>query len=199
VYNTPKLPKGVIKLNLSLILLIVGVAIVLFVVSVYNDLIALKNRIKASIQEIGNQLKRQAELIPNLEESAKAYLKHEKDILKMLSDARKMVDSGKDASQKVAQLLPKLQVVVESNPQLKGADVITRLMDELRDTSDKVMYSRRTLIDIVADYNIKLQTFPTNLVANTFGFQPEKGIETPMSGTHLEVSAEEMKTPKVNL
>ncbi len=199
MYNTPKLPKGVIKLNLSLILLIVGVAIVLFVVSVYNDLIALKNRIKASIQEIGNQLKRQAELIPNLEESAKAYLKHEKDILKMLSDARKMVDSGKDASQKVAQLLPKLQVVVESNPQLKGADVITRLMDELRDTSDKVMYSRRTLIDIVADYNIKLQTFPTNLVANTFGFQPEKGIETPMSGTHLEVSAEEMKTPKVNL
>ena len=188
-----------INLNLSLILLIVVVALVLFIISVYNDLIALKNRIKASIQEIGNQLKRQAELIPNLETSTKAYLKHEKDILKMLSDARKMVNAGKDASQKVAELLPKLQVIVESNPQLKGADVITRLMDELRDTSDKVMYSRRTLIDIVADYNIKLATFPTNIIANTFGFMSEKGLESPMVGAHLEVSESETKTPKVSL
>ncbi|HJZ05410.1 hypothetical protein A2634_04040 [Candidatus Amesbacteria bacterium RIFCSPHIGHO2_01_FULL_48_32] len=188
-----------IILSLPFILLIIAVVLAFFVIGVYNDLISLRTRIKASIQEIGNQLKRQSELIPNLEESAKAYLKHEKDILKMLSDARKMVDSGKDASQKVAELLPKLQVVVESNPQLKGTDVITRLMDELRDTSDKVMYSRRTLIDIVADYNIKLATFPTNLVANSFGFTPEKGLDTPVSGAHLEVSEAETKTPKVNL
>lgn len=188
-----------ININPTLLLIIIAAAVVLFVVSVYNDLIALKNRIKASIQEIGNQLKRQAELIPNLEESAKAYLKHEKDILKMLADARKMVSTGQDASAKISELLPKLQIVVESNPQLKGADVITRLMDELRDTSDKVMYSRRTLIDIVADYNIKLQTFPTNVVANSFGFTPEKGLETPMSGTHLEVSESDTRTPKVSL
>lgn len=186
-------------MSLPLILLIVAVVAVLFVISVYNDLVSLKNRIKASIQEIGNQLKRQANLIPNLEESAKAYLKHEKDILKMLADARKLIDAGKDASDKVSQLLPKLQVIVESNPQMKGADVIGKLMDELRDTSDKVMYSRRTLIDITADYNIKLATFPTNLVANAFGFQSEKGLETPMSGAHLEVTEAETKTPKVNL
>ena len=117
----------------------------------------------------------------------------------MLADARKMVATGKDASAKVAELLPKLQVVVESNPQLKGADVITKLMDELRDTSDKVMYSRRTMIDIVADYNIKIVTFPSNIVANMFGFKTEKGFETPQSGAHLSVTAEDMKTPKVNL
>lgn len=186
-------------MNFSLILIVALVALVLYVVGVYNDLISLKNRIKASIQEIGNQLKRQSELIPNLEESAKAYLQHEKGILKMLSDARKLVDSGKDATSKISELLPKLQVVVESNPQLKGADVITRLMDELRDTSDKVMYSRRTLIDIVADYNIKIQTFPTNLVANVFSFQPEKGLETPDTGAHLTVSESDTKTPKVKL
>lgn len=187
------------KLSLPLILLIIAAVVTLFVIGVYNDLVSLKNRIKASVQEIGNQLKRQGDLIPNLETSAKAYLKHEKDILKMLADARRMIDAGKDASDKVSQLLPKLQVIVESNPQLKGADVITGLMNELRDTSDKVMYSRRTLIDISADYNIKLATFPTNLVANAFGFQSEKGLETPASGEFLHVSESDTKTPKVNL
>ena len=116
----------------------------------------------------------------------------------MLADARKLAAAGKDASAKVTELLPKLQVVVESNPQLKGADVITKLMDELRDTSDKVMYSRRSMIDLVADYNIKLVTFPSSLVANAFGFQSEKGLETPTSGAHLEVSVDEIKTPKVS-
>jgi len=189
----------VIDLPFITILIILAVVVALFVIGIYNDLISLKNRIKASIQEIGNQLKRQTELIPNLDQSAKAYLKHEKDILKMLSDARKLVSEGKDASQKVSELLPKLQVIVESNPQMKGADVIGKLMDELRDTSDKVMYSRRTLIDLTADYNIRLAAFPSNLVASAFGFQSEKGLETPMSGAHLSVSESETKSPKISL
>lgn len=182
-----------------LILGLISLGVLLFIIGVYNDLVSLRARIKASIQEIGNQLKRQSELIPNLEESAKGYLKHEKDILKLLADARKTVAAGLDPSAKVADLLPKLQVVVESNPQLKGADVITNLMGELRDTSDKVMYSRRTLIDISADYNIKLMTFPTNLVANLFGFQKESGLDTPTTGSHVQVTPEEMKSHKVKL
>lgn len=177
-------------MSLPLVLIIITAAVVLYAVGIYNDLVSLRARIKAAIQEIGNQLKRQAELIPNLETSAKAYLKHETGILKMLSDARKLISAGRDASAKVSELLPKLQVVVESNPQMKGADVIGKLMDELRDTSDKVMYSRRTLIDLTADFNIKLVTFPSSLVANVFGFQSEKGFET---------TPEETKTPKVNI
>ncbi len=173
--------------------------LVLYFIIVYNDFVTARARIRASIQEIGNQLKRQAELIPNLETSAKAYLKHEKDIIKMLTDARKMTAAGEDASETIAQVLPKIQVVVESNPELKGVDVITKLMDELRDTSDKVMYSRRTLIDLSADYNIKLATFPTNLVAKVFGFTPEKGLDTPTSGAHLTVSDSETNTPKISL
>lgn len=180
----------------------------LYIVSTYNSLVGSKTRIKASIQEIGNQLKRQAELIPNLEESAKGYLKHEKEILKMLSDARKAVTSAVSsgnlsklsaAGEKVAQVLPRLQVVVESNPQIKGADVVTKLMDELRDTSDKVMYARRTLIDLTADYNIALVTFPSNMVAKMFNFAPEEGLKTATEGSHLEVSESETKTPKVSL
>ncbi len=185
---------------MELVWVIIGIgAVVVYFVIVYNDFVTSRARIRASIQEIGNQLKRQTELLPNLETSAKAYLKHEKDILKMLSDARKMTAAGEDASEKIAQVLPKIQVVVESNPELKGVDVITKLMDELRDTSDKVMYSRRTLIDLSADYNIKLATFPTNLVAKVFGFTPEKGLDTPTSGAHLTVSESDTHTPKISL
>lgn len=168
---------------------------VLYVVGVYNGLVANKTQIGASVQEIGNQLKRQSELIPNLETSAKAYLKHEKEILKMLSDARKM----SDPSAKVAEILPKLQVIMESNPQMKGAEVITNLMGELRDTSDKVMYSRRTMIDLTADYNIKIATFPSNVVANAFGFKSGKGMEMPENSDFLKVIKEDTKNPKINL
>lgn len=190
------------------ILLIIILALAMFVVSVYNSLVTIKARIKASIQEIGNQLKRQAELIPNLEESSKGYLKHEKDIIKLLADARKSVteavssgnlDQLSSAGEKVANLLPQLRVVVESNPQIKGADVVSKLMDELRDTSDKVMYSRRTLIDLSADYNVKIATFPSNIVAGLFGFQAEKGLTAPDTGSHIEVSQSDTVTPKVKL
>lgn len=195
-------------MNVSLIFLILVVLLVGYVISVYNSLVELRTRIRASIQEIGNQLKRQFDLIPNLEASAKAYLRHEKDILKLLADARKGVseavasgDLGQmgAASDIMSKLLSKIQVVVESNPQLKGADVITRLMDELRDTSDKVMYARRTLIDLTADYNVKLVAFPSNLVAQITGFQPEKGLDTPTTGSHLEVNSTETQSPKVKL
>ena len=177
-------------MSVPIIFLIIAGGILLYVIGVYNGLASMRTRIAASLQEIGNQLKRQFELIPNLEASVKGYLKHEKDILTLLADARKLSAAGKDASAKVADLLPKLQIVVESNPQLKGSDVVGKLMEELRDTSDKIMYSRRTMIDLSADYNIQLVTFPSSLVANTFGFKSEKG---------LEVSAEETKTPKVSI
>jgi len=181
------------------ILLIIPAILIIWVISLYNFFVSSKTRVNASIQEIGNQLKRQAELIPNLQSSVKGYLAHEKGILEMLSDARKMVDAGKDASKKISELLPKLQVVVESNPELKGADVVTNLMNELRDTSDKVMYARRLLIDLTADYNVKIVTFPSSIIAGAFHFGSLKGFETPSDGGELKVTSEEMKTPKVNL
>lgn len=196
---------------MSPIYMIIGLvvlAVLGYVVSIYNFFQTTKARIKASIQEIGNQLKRQASLIPNLEASAKGFLKHEKDVFKMLTDARKSVAAAQsdsspanlsDLEGKLQALLPKLQVVVEDNPELKSDSVVTRLMDELRDTSDKLMYARRTLIDLAADFNTKLMVFPSNLVAGMFGFQPEKGLETPDSGDHVSVTDSETKDVKVNL
>lgn len=188
------------------IILIAGPLIAFYVISTYNFFQTTKQHIKASIQEIGNQLKRQASLIPNLESSAKGFLKQEKDIFKELTSARKTLESNpgdlasmENAASAMTQLLPKLQVVVEDNPELKSNEVVEKLMNELRDTSDKLMYSRRTLIDLVADYNIKLETFPSNLVGKLFGFTHQQGLETPETGAHVEVSESETKDHKVSL
>ena len=186
-------------MSLPVILGLIGLGIVVYFISTYNQFQTITARLKAAVQEIGNQLKRQADLIPNLEASVKGYLAHEKSILTMLADARKLISRGQDASAKVAELLPKLQIVVESNPQLKGVDVVSQLMDELRDTSDKIMYSRRTLIDLTADYNQMVITFPANLVARLFNFSQQPGLVTPDSGDHLIVKREEMSTPRVSL
>lgn len=190
------------------ILLIILIVIALWVVGTYNFFVSSKARLKAAVQEIGNQLKRQADLIPNLESSVKGYLKHEKEIFKMLTDARKAVASAvgsgnlqkmADAGAKFNSVLPRLSVAVESNPELKSSDVVTNLMDELRDTADKIMYSRRLLIDLTADYNVKRATFPTNLIANMFHFEEQPGLITPDSGEFMNVTSEETKTPKVNI
>lgn len=186
-------------MNLTILLLIVSVVFVGWVISVYNFFVSSKARIKASIQEIGNQLKRQADLIPNLESSVKGYLTHEKGIMEMLSSARKLLAKGQDASKQISEALSGLKIVVESNPELKANTVVENLMNELRDTSDKVMYARRLMIDLTADYNVKRVSVPSNIVANMFGFTELKGLEAAESGEHLTVSAEEMKGVKVNL
>ena len=186
-------------MNITIILIVAVVLLVLWVISIYNFFVSSKARIKASIQEIGNQLKRQADLIPNLEASVKGYLKHEKGILEMLSEARKLLSKGQDASKQITDALSGLRIVVESNPELKANTVVENLMGELRDTSDKVMYARRLMIDLTADYNVKRVTVPTNIVANMFKFDELKGLETAESGEHLTVSAAEMKSHKVNL
>ncbi|MCL4383872.1 LemA family protein [Patescibacteria group bacterium] len=189
-------------------LLIILAVIVIYALTFYNRLKTLQVQIRASIQEIGNQLKRQADLIPNLVESAKGYLKHEKDIFKMLTAARtsvlSAVESGSSAKIDEAQnlinkALQSFRAVLESNPQLQAATVVTDLMNELRDTADKLMYSRRTMIDLTADYNTAIATIPGVWLASLFGFQPEKGLDTPTTGPHLEVSESETVSPKVKL
>ncbi len=190
------------------ILGIVVLLIILYIWSLYNQFVTVKTRIKASIQEIGNQLKRQANLIPNLVSSVKGYMKHEKDVFKELTEARKAVVGaidGKDIQKlidtgaRLQTALAPIRAVFESTPELKAAGPTSKLMDELRDTADKVMYSRRTLIDLTADYNIKVITFPSKIVAQMFSFKQEKGLKTPTEGEHLEVKKEETKAPKVNL
>lgn len=174
-------------------ILIGAVAVLgIYLVSTYNFFATAKTRVGAAIQEIANQLKRQVELIPNLESSVKGYLKHEKGIFDELSNARKLASKGEDTSKVLSEVLPKLQILVESNPELKGNTVVENLMNDLRDTSDKVMYSRRLFIDLTADYNVKRVTFPSNLVAGMFGFGELKGFD-------LDINSADLKTPKISL
>ena len=195
--------------SLLIILIALG-AVVLFVFATYNQFVTIKTQIEASIQEIGNQLKRQADLIPNLTASVKGYMKHEKDIFKDITDARKGameaikkgagdVQSLLDASDKLQQALQPIRVTMESTPELKAEGPTSKLMDELRDTADKTMYSRRTLIDLTQSYNVMIVRMPSNFVAMLFGFQKQPGLKTPESGEHVEVSVSETETPKVEL
>ena len=191
-------------------LIVIGIIALLavYIFLTYNKFVTTKTRIKASIQEIGNQLKRQFDLIPNLVSSVKGYMKHEQKIFKDLTDARKMVagaiESGNaqkmiDVSSKLEKALTPIRVVLESTPQLQAAGPASKLMDELRDTADKIMYSRRTLIDLSADYNIMVATIPSKFVALIFGFKEEPGLKMPETVGATEVKAEETTSPKVEL
>ena len=164
------------------VLIVLGI-LVFWVIATYNFFVSSKARVKAAVQEIGNQLKRQAGLIPNLEVSVKGYLKHESGIFEKLTEARKAVSAAlktnnvqkmAEAGSKLASVLPSLQVVVEDNPELKASDVVGKLMDELRDTADKLMYARRLVIDLTVDYNVRRVSFPSNIISGMFNNLPCK-------------------------
>ncbi len=191
-----------------IVLLVAAVLLIGYVIGIYNSLQRLKTQIQASIQEIGNQLKRQASLIPNLQNAVKGYLKQEKEIFQMLTDARKSAAAAEasgsatdiqDAIDQIQSAVGRLSIVVEDNPEIKSDATVTKFMGELTDTADKLMYARRTVIDLTQSYNEKLVTVPSNIVANLFGFKPEKGLATASTGSHVEVSAEEMEDVKVEL
>lgn len=195
-------------MNNIVLFLGLGLLVVFYLFSIFNKFKTLEVRIKASIQEIGNQLKRQADLIPNLVASVKGYFKHEQTALTKITDARKSILSALksggvqnlvDASSQLQSAMGGIQAVFESTPELQAAGPTKQLMDEVRDTADKLMYSRRTLIDLTADYNTMIETVPTNFVANLFKFTPKEGLTTPETGAHVEVNVAETKTPKVEL
>jgi len=181
--------------------------IAIYSVSFFNGLKTIQVQIGASIQEIGNQLKRQSQLIPNLIESVKGYMKHEKGIFDELVSARKLIDDAKSndpksidkAQSSITQALKSLNVIVESNPEIKASTIVSDLMQELRDTADKIMYARRTLIDLSADFNIRISTIPGLWIAPIMGFQPVKGLDTPVTGDMTSVTTAETVNPKVDL
>jgi LemA protein len=191
-----------------ILIIVIAAVVLLYFWSLYNRFVTTKTRIKASIQEIGNQLKRQADLIPNLVASVKGYMKHEKTIFEELTEARKQVVKVVDgnntqkmieAGNRLQSALAPIRAVFESTPQLQAVGPTSQLMEELRDTADKVMYSRRTLIDLTADYNIMLARFPSNLVGKMFRFQPEAGLKMPEEEEPIIVKKEQLKTPKVEI
>lgn len=188
--------------------IVIIAVIALYLVMFFNGLRTIEVQISASIQEIGNQLKRQSQLIPNLIESVKGYMTHEKGIFKDLTDARKMVDDAMksqnpkdiDAAQAfLSKTMGSIKVIAESNPQIMASNIVGNMMEELRDTADKIMYARRTFIDLSADFNVKITTIPGIWLAPLFGFHKKTGLETTDAKNITSVSEAETKNPEVKL
>ena len=153
------------------------VVAILFVVGTYNSLIMLKTRIQEALSGIDVQLKRRADLIPNLVETVKGYAKHEKEVFENVTKARAAMMGAGSMKEKVeadtvlSGALKSLFAVAEAYPQLQANTNFQDLQRQLGDTEDKVAYSRQFYNSNVLDFNTKIQMFPTNLLAGTFNFK----------------------------
>jgi LemA protein len=165
------------------VILIVAAVIFLWIVSVYNRLITLKNRVKEAWSDIDVQLKRRYNLIPNLVNTVKGYATHERELLEQVTKARTFAmqaGSMKDkleAENALSSSLKSLFAVAENYPDLKASANFLELQRELTDTEDKIQASRRFYNTNVRDYNTKLETFPTNILAGLLKFEKRDFFE----------------------
>lgn len=164
-----------------IIYIVIGIIVlaILWAVFLYNSLITLRNRTQEGWSDIDVQLKRRHDLIPNLIESVKGYMKHERGLLEEVTKLRSQaVDAEKSGNltemSKVegmlASTLGKLQIAVEAYPDLKANQNVAQLMDELSDTENKIQASRRFYNGMVRDFNTKMETFPNNIIAKKLSF-----------------------------
>jgi LemA protein len=160
------------------------VLILVYFWSLYNALITLKTNIEEGWSQIDVQLKRRADLIPNLVESVKGYAKHEKTVFAEVTKARsammgaRSLASKAQASDMLTAALSKLIAVAEAYPQLKANENFVQLQKELSDTEDKVAYSRQYYNNLIRDYNEKIRTFPNTLFNEALGFHEKEYFHT---------------------
>ncbi|MFH1192454.1 MAG: LemA family protein [bacterium] len=169
----------------TLLWIILGAAviIILWLVAIYNGLIKSKNRTEEAWSDIDVQLKRRYDLIPNLINTVKGYAKHESQLFERVTEARaQAINAGSTKDRATAEnalsgTLKSLFAVAENYPELKANENFAKLQDELADTENKIQASRRFYNGNVRDFNIKLQVFPANMVANAIGFKGKEFFE----------------------
>jgi LemA protein len=166
-------------MNISLIFLGLIIVLVIYLWSTYNSLVILKTRIQEALSGIDVQLKRRAELIPNIVETVKGYAKHERGVFETVTKARSSLLSAKtlqekaEANNQLTAALKSLFAVAEAYPQLRASENFSDLQRQLEDTEDKIAYSRQFYNSNVLDYNTKIKLFPNSLIANMFKFEQE--------------------------
>lgn len=164
-------------MSIGIVLIGSAILLVLYLVGMYNGFIILRTRIQEALSGIDVQLKRRADLIPNLVETVKGYAKHEKEVFENVTKARaSMMDAGSlqekaDANNMMSGALKSLFAVAESYPELKANTNFQDLQRQLEDTEDKVSFSRQFYNSNVLEFNSKVQLFPGNIIANMFGFK----------------------------
>ena len=178
------------------IILIIVVLLILFIISVYNSLVTLRQRVKNAFGQMDVQLQRRFDLVPNLVETVKGYMTHESDTLAKVTELRtawagaKTVDEKAKLDNELSNTLKTIMAVAEAYPDLKANQNFESLQNELTETEDKISYSRQFYNDTVTKYNTKLELFPSNIVAGMFHFTAESLFEVD--------SAEARKNVKVD-
>jgi LemA protein len=172
-----------------IVLVVAVIALVMFVIGGYNKLVTLRNRFKNAWAQIDVQLKRRYDLIPNLVETARGYLKHERGTLEAVITARNAASSANTrvaanpadpeamkqliaAEGSLTGTLGRLFALAEAYPDLKANTTMNRLMEELTSTENKVSFARQSYNDSVMVYNTQREVFPSNIIAGMFNFGP---------------------------
>ncbi|MHC4264735.1 MAG: LemA family protein [Planctomycetota bacterium] len=170
-----------------IIAIAVTVLLILFIIGIYNALIRLRNQVDNAWSQIDVQLKRRHDLIPNLVETAKGYMQHERETFEAITNARsqamgaKSVSESSQAEGALGEALSKFMLVVENYPDLKANQNFLSLQEELTSTENKISFARQNYNDQVLFFNNKIQMFPSNIVAGMFSFMKRDffEIETP--------------------
>ncbi len=166
-----------------IIVLIIVIVLVAFVSTVYNSLVSLRNKVKDQYSQIDVQLKRRFDLIPNLIETVKGYMNHEKETLESVINARNSyvtannLEGQLEADGELSKAVSRLFALSESYPDLKANENFLQLQGELRDTEEKISYARSFYNDSVLKLNNKIEMFPSNIIASIFGFKKETFFE----------------------
>ncbi len=189
----------------GIIILLFAVIVLVYLIVVYNGLVKKRVRCEEGWSDIDVQLKRRYDLIPNLIESVKGYVKHEKDVLENVTKARSaaMGNQGTPAEHAVSEnqlkdALKSLFAVAENYPDLKANQNFLDLQAQLADTEDKIQASRRFFNGTVRDFNTAVQVFPTSIIASIFGFREKEFFEIGDASEreNVKVSFEEKKPKK---
>jgi LemA protein len=170
-------------MGILIVLIVIIAFLAIFFISIYNALVRLRNRVKNAWSQIDVQLKRRHDLIPNLIETVKGYMTHERDTLENITKARSQAVAAEGVGDKakaegeLTTALGKFNLVVENYPDLKANQNFLSLQEELTSTENKISFSRQNYNDQVLFYNNKIQMFPSNIVAGMFQFTEEEFFE----------------------
>ena len=171
-------------LKIGIVIVVIVLLLGMFIGGRYNSLVSKEEAVDSALADISVQLERRADLVPNLVNTVKGYASHESEVIDKVTTAReklagaKTVDEMSSANNELTTALNNLFVIVENYPDLKSNENFINLQDELAGTENRIAVSRKDYNDAVNSYNASIKKFPTNILANIFGFDKKEYFET---------------------